>query len=704
MADRSDQHQEKVGLLVRLKTNQLGWRLLVGILLTFFLALFLHFREVRMEMLELDTTAKNYVVAQVDFEFNDEESTFLQRQEAVRDAGVIYRVDDSEIDERFEAIIKNFESQALDQADLEMLHETTRAVEDALKKARFTDNRTLQKMRSLNLSTSNYYLFTPQSVNVPLTLPGSFWRELTSRVIQEKKLTSQHIDATVQAMRSDTWMLEEDTSAQRHLHHVIGRSISPKASKVRAGSRIIDQGEKVTMRHMAMMQGMKNALAERRNILEPLTIIGSILFAAVIVTLGAIYLRIFHRNVYKSFQQIAIFATICIATLAFAKATEYFLLETSHHLIEIVRYPLFIPFAAILICILIDHHVALIAVLFLGVVLAVTLAVDHNRFLILNVVAGIVSIIATRGVRKRKEVFVVCGKVWIACIPVLIAFNLNRNLSWDIPIGADFVSTLCFMIIIAVLVVGFLPILESIFRVMTDITLIEYMDPSNELLRRLSIEAPGTYQHSLVVSFMAESAAQAIGANSLLCRAAAQYHDVGKLFNPHYFTENQMGGFNIHQLLTPTESAQVIIKHVEEGLALARKHNLPKSFQDVIREHHGTTLTYYFYSKQVELMGGNVDAVDEKQFRYPGPKPRSKESAIIMIADSSEAAAKSSEDHSDEALSDLVDRIVADKAEEGQFDECKLTYEEVGIVKQTILKYLEAMYHGRVAQPEKRKL
>ena len=257
MADRSDQHQEKVGLLLRLKTDHLGWRLLVGILLTFFLALFLHFREVRMEMLELDTNAKKYVVAQVDFDFNDEESTFLQRQEAVRDAGVIYRIDDAVIDERGTSIIKNFEAQVMDQAELETLHETTLAIEEALKKARFTDNRTLQKMRSLNLSTSNYYLFTPQSIDSPLVLPGSFWRELSSRVIQGKKLTSQHVDAALAGMRSQVWILEEDTSAQRHLHHVIGKSIAPKTSKVRAGSRIIDQGEKVTMRHMAMMQGMK---------------------------------------------------------------------------------------------------------------------------------------------------------------------------------------------------------------------------------------------------------------------------------------------------------------------------------------------------------------------------------------------------------------------------------------------------------------
>ena len=225
MADQADQHQEKVGLLIRLKTNHLGWRLLIGILLTFFLAIFLHFREVRMEMLELDTTAKKYVVAQVDFDFSDEESTFLQRQEAVRDAGTIYRIEDSEIDERGTAILKNFESQTLGQSELEMLHESTRAVEDALKKARFTDNRTLQKMRSLKLSTANYYLFTPQSIDAPLVLPGSFWRELSSRVIQDKKLANQYIEATIQAMLSDTWLLEEDTSAQRHLHHVISRSV-----------------------------------------------------------------------------------------------------------------------------------------------------------------------------------------------------------------------------------------------------------------------------------------------------------------------------------------------------------------------------------------------------------------------------------------------------------------------------------------------
>ena len=236
---------------------------------------------------------------------------------------------------------------------------------------------------------------------------------------------------------------------------------------------------------------------------------------------------------------------------------------------------------------------------------------------------------------------------------------------------------------------------------MTDMTLMEYADPNSDLLRRLSLEAPGTYQHSLVVGNIAEAAARAIGANGLLCRVATLYHDVGKLFNPHYFTENQLGGFNIHQLLTPQESAQVLIAHVAEGEALGRKYHLPQIFIDVIREHHGTTLAYYFYCKQVEQMEGDLTKVDEKIFRYPGPRPRSKESAIIMIADSIEAASRSLDEVNDIVVTDLVERLVAEKIEEGQFDECWLTFEELGIIKKTVIKILVVARHLRVKYPAK---
>jgi putative nucleotidyltransferase with HDIG domain len=244
-----------------------------------------------------------------------------------------------------------------------------------------------------------------------------------------------------------------------------------------------------------------------------------------------------------------------------------------------------------------------------------------------------------------------------------------------------------------------LPMFESCFGILTDITLMEYMDPNHDLLRRITVEAPGTYQHSLIMGNIAEAAANAIGCNGLFCRVATLYHDVGKISIAQYFTENQQPGVNVHQLLTPVESAQVIISHVDEGLKLAR--SLPPKFKEVIREHHGNGLVYFFYHKQLENVGGNRELVDEKEFRYHGPRPKSKESAIIMIADSLEAASRSLDEVNEETLTRLVDQIVKEKMEDGQFDECLLTFEELGRVKKALVKSLLAIGHFRVKYPSR---
>ncbi len=281
----------------------------------------------------------------------------------------------------------------------------------------------------------------------------------------------------------------------------------------------------------------------------------------------------------------------------------------------------------------------------------------------------------------------------------MLAFDLYIETAFSATFLNDLTSTFLFMAGTAILVVGLLPMLESTFQIMTDITLMEFMDPSNEVLRRLTIEAPGTYQHSLVVGHLSESAAAAIGANGLFCRVATQYHDIGKLINPQYFTENQLGGVDMHQLLTPLESTQVIIAHVSEGVALARKVGLPEQFIDIIKEHHGTTLVYYFFHKQIELMGGDRSRIDTKDFRYSGPKPRSKESTIIMIADTLEAASRCLDLFNEITVTDLVEKLIAHKMEDGQFDESLLTFEELGIVKQTLVKTLLAASHPRIKYP-----
>jgi cyclic-di-AMP phosphodiesterase PgpH len=496
-------------------------------------------------------------------------------------------------------------------------------------------------------------------------------------------------------------MLQNDIGLEKRLKQLAQENIPQQYTEVEAGSHIIDPGEKVTLRHIMMLMAMKNALGESRNLWSPLSILGSAVLSLFITLLIIIYLKIYHTELFRTLRKLTLLTMIVILTLVLAKGTEFLLLYKGYNLIEVVRFPLLVPFASLLLCVLLGARISLFISIFLSVILSVGLTIDYDRFLVLNLIASMCTIMFARTLHKRKDIFEVCGKVWLCCMPVLFAFNLIENTWWDLNLLSDLMSTFAFMTITAILVVGLLPLFESLFKVMTDMTLMEYMDPNNELLRRLSLEAPGTYQHCLVVGNLAEVAARAIGANDLFCRVATLYHDIGKLFNPHYFTENQLGGFNIHQLLTPLESTHVIIAHVPEGEILAKKYHLPQSFIDIIREHHGTTLVYYFYCKQIEQMEGDANRVNEKLFRYPGPKPHTKESALIMIADTVEAASRSLDEVTEEIITDMVNKLVAEKAEDGQFDECQLTFEELGTVKKAIVKALLVTRHLRIKYPSR---
>lgn len=708
---KSEEFQEKgkkkPSLREKIGKNALGWRLLVGFACVIFLAAFLHFREARIEVLELNSTASRFVVSQVDFEFPDEEATVILKQDAQRDIGEIYEIEEREIrDARFEFenfLIQNREWKAeMPSTTFEQLYKAADAFEDVLVQTRFTDLRTLQKMKEKDLPTTYYQVFVPTSLDEQSYLPGGIWNNIQNQIAQQDNFPSSTLEYVVDFFKKKKWSITEDFAAKSSIRQLVSKGVPEKYTRVKAGTRIIDQGEKVAARHLAMMQAMKKELNESRKLWEPLPILSSVLLALIIVSLSGFYFRMNQPDIVQSLQKLSLLVCIVVLTLIFAKAVEYVLLRNTTQMMDSLRYPLIVPFATILICILLNGRIALFASAFLAILLAATLAVDHSRFLVLNIIASLVVIICTKSLRKRKEVFLVCGNAFLSAVPVLFAYHFASNSFWSLPLADDIIGAFIFMTVIAILVVGLLPVLESIFRVMTDITLMEFMDPSNELLRRMTLEIPGTYQHCLVLGNLAEAMAQSIGADGLFCRVATLYHDIGKLNNPHFFTENQQGGVNIHQLLTPLESAQVIISHVKDGETLARKYRLPQSFIDIIREHHGTTLVYFFYCKQVELKGGNAKDVDEKQFRYPGPKPHSKESAIIMIADTVEAASRSLENVNEASLAELVNRMVRQRAEDGQFDECSLTFEELGLVKRTLVKTLLLTHHVRVKYPERK--
>ncbi len=679
-------------------------RLLIGLVFIIGLFLFLHFREVHVEVLELNSTAPSYIVAQTDFDFYDEEATLIQKQEALRDIGKIFILSTKSIEQnRLE--IENFFLSHQDwrkkgeEVTLEEIYRSIKNISQLLAQLRFTDPRTLQKMKDVGMPTANYLIFTPQENNGGSLLPKSVWDYIRKNAFSEANSSANLKKIVVNYFEDKSWKLEEDVVAERTLRRKIEGLIPDKITHVNAGSRIIDQGERVSSRHIAMLQAMKQALTEQRNLLHPLPLIGTALLTLIIALICYAFFKVNHPKILYSNRKLFLLVTIIILTFAIAKATEFFLLNSKHNLIEVIRYPIFVPFAAILICSLMNPALAIFSSGFLTIIMTIGLAFDKDSFLLINISAAVVAILSTRSLRRRKEIFVVCGKALICSIGLILAIHFSENTLWNMGMLSDFIEATLFMLLTAILVVGLLPLLESSFRIMTDVTLMEYMDPNNDLLRRLSIEAPGTYQHSVVVGNLAEAAASAIDANALFCRVATLYHDVGKMATPQYFTENQQNGMNIHQLLTPQESAQVIMAHVSEGVSMARKAGLPEQFIDIIKEHHGTTLVYYFYRKALEKVGGDKSLVDEKEFRYSGPKPRSKESLIIMIADSLEAAARSLDKINEETLTELSNRLIREKADDGQFDECLLTFEELAIVKNVLVKTLVAFGHTRIKYP-----
>lgn len=681
-------------------------RWLIGLLFASSLFLFLHLREVHVEVLELNSIAPRYIVSQVDFDFFDEEATIILKQEALRDVGRIYLVAEQEIRQRRlelenDLIYNQSRRKEVSNSSFEEAYQAVDLVEKGLIQMRFTDARTLQKIQELHLPRSDYLIFNFGNITENIILPDQVWNHLLELLSPENNFRQDTVDFVINYFKKKSWDIKEDILDERMLQKKIEAKVHDRFTKVNSGSRIIDQGEKVTARHIAMMQAMKKALKEQRHLWHPITILGSMILALLLTTLSAGYLRISQSQIFISNRKLFLLTTVTVLTLVWAKGVEYVILSASNNLIEIVRYPLLVPFAAILVCSLINPALAAFISVLLTVILTITLPFDNQGFLITNLGAAIVAVISARSLRRRKEIFVVCGKAWLFCAWVILSINFYDDRLNSVALLGDLFSSLFFMIFTAVLVVGLLPLLESLFHIMTDVTLMEYMDPNHELLRRLSFEAPGTYQHSVVVGSIAESAALAIGANGLFCRVSTLYHDIGKMVTPQYFTENQQGGINIHQLLTPLESAHVIIAHVSEGVAMARKAGLPEQFIDIIKEHHGTSLVYYFYRKQLDMLAGDKDLIDEMDFRYAGAKPHSKESAIIMIADSIEAASRSLDVIDQDSATELIDRLIREKAEDGQLDECLLTFEELSIIKKTMTKILLAAAHGRIKYPTK---
>ncbi len=339
---------------------------------------------------------------------------------------------------------------------------------------------------------------------------------------------------------------------------------------------------------------------------------------------------------------------------------------------------------------------------FISSILVGLLTGNEFNLTLIYFLGGLTSVYTVKGARNRGQL--ILAGFFTGLIQVLCAALLNIEMIQILP--QDFLlryaQPLLFNGVISVFVVMTTSkIFEWLFGVLTNFSLLELSDFNQPLLRQMILEAPGTYHHSLLVSNLAEAAAEAIGANSLLVRVGAYYHDIGKLVKPEYFTENQLATGNVHDDLEPSMSRLVILNHVKEGIELGKKYKLNPMILDFIPQHHGTSIIYYFYQKALE--GAEVgETIEEEEFRYPGPKPQTRETAVVLLADSVEGATRAMDEPTPARINDLVRKVINNKFIDGQLDECPLTLKDIEKISVTFSHVLAAMHHGRVKYPEKK--
>ena len=352
--------------------------------------------------------------------------------------------------------------------------------------------------------------------------------------------------------------------------------------------------------------------------------------------------------------------------------------------------------APILMTVFLDSKISIVINSLNLLFVAVIVGFDPQVILI-GIVSTIVSSTTLKKVSQRNDILY--STVYVAAAVAVVILSSGILLSNNIKqILLDVILAVFGAFISGILAMGLLPFLESSFSLVTNMKLLELSNPNNPLLKRLLMEAPGTYHHSVMVANLAEVAAEEVGANPMLVSVGAYYHDVGKIKRPFFFGENQLGGTNPHDKISPTLSTTIIISHVKDGLELAKEYDIPKVVSDMIVQHHGTTLVKYFYYT-LKNSSENPDEIREEDFRYPGPKPQSKEAAIIMMADSVEAAVRSIQEPTLEKIEDMVNNIVKDKMNSNQLNECDLTFRELEVIKACFLRVLKGIYHHRIEYP-----
>jgi len=476
--------------------------------------------------------------------------------------------------------------------------------------------------------------------------------------------------------------------------------VQPVELRVRQGQTIVRAGENVTPDILLALDALRNLRRPRSLIWQ---FAGFFLLAAILIFSLWRYLVFYqtrHRKIRNHMAMILVIVVSELLTMRLATALADILGERFQrfHDPSVLYYGIPFAFGTLLATLLADVNVGIISTVVLALLAGLFYGdIDLAAYLTIGSLAGIYSI---RQYKDRAAILKAGFTIGVVNILCLAGIGILRQIPLTFSDVLDqFVLALLSGILAAALASLLLPALEAIFKIVTDIRLLELSNLNAPILRRLSVEAPGTYHHSLMVATLAETAAESIGAKSLLVRVAAYYHDLGKILKPEYFVENQSYGSNKHEELSPDASCGIISSHVKDGLQLAKEIALPQRISDVIPQHHGTRIMTYFYQKAKDSAASGTGAIVEADFRYPGPKPQSREAAIMMMADSVEAASRTLTEPSPGIIQGMIDRLVDDMIHDNQFDECDITLRDVRLVKESFLKVLTAIFHHRIDYP-----
>ncbi|HYF82371.1 MAG TPA: HDIG domain-containing protein [Clostridia bacterium] len=618
----------------------------------------------------------------------DKSATELRRQQAEESVDLVYKLDltvqidiEKKTDNFFLLLDTVKKSEGIDKAQkLTILEQESNislgnSLYNTLLDASETDLKTL----SGNIKYIINQILSERITEQQLNDKRSDIREFFMNLPKKSKLNEIGADIAVMTLRPNMYYDEPTTLAKKQQEREKVEQVV-----IRKGTIIVNKGKEVTQAQIQLLKAY-GLLYVGGSSFELQIYAGYGIIISICLVIMGLYLKRLDKKLWASNSTIFLISLIAVITLVITMVVK-----------NISSYLIILPAGTMLISILVSTRVAILSNIMMSILAGFLGGFDMSvvAIMLLTGILGAEMVSRTH----HRSTFILAGFA-VSLVSLLIIFSvgiLNREDIYRMlnngmygAIGG---------VLSAVLTIGTLPFFESTFDIITPLKLLELSNPNQPILRRLLIEAPGTYYHSILVGNLAEEAAEEIGANPLLCRVGAYYHDIGKLKRPYFFKENQITKDNPHDKITPNLSTLVITSHVKDGVEIARKSKLPSAVVRIIEEHHGNTLVAYFYHKALNTEG--TEAVEEGKFRYPFRKPQTQEAAIVMLADSVEAYIRSLSEPTQDQVEQGVRKIIKDKLNDAQLDGCDLTLKDLEMIGQAFMKVLAGIFHERIEYPE----